>query len=78
MLALSELAGGKNPVKKGLIFRQSSKKRYSACHSFAHLIKNIAVIGSRSGAGATFFFSIPGKHTESQTYSLLLYTNGSF
>lgn len=55
MLALSELAGGKNPVKKGLIFRQSSKKRYSACHSFAHLIKNIAVIGSRSGAGATFF-----------------------
>ena len=24
------------------------------------------------------FFSIPGKHTESQTYSLLLYTNGSF
>ena len=55
MLALSELAGEKNPVKKGLIFRQSSKKRYSACHSFAHLIKNIAVIGSRSGAGATFF-----------------------
>ena len=55
MLALSESAGQKTPAKKGILFRQAFKKRFSACHSFSHLIKNIAVIGSRSGAGATFF-----------------------
>ena len=55
MLALSESAGRKTPAKNNFIFRQAFKKRYSACHSFSHLIKNIAVIGSRPGAGATYF-----------------------
>ena len=55
MFALSESAGRKTPAKNNFIFRQAFKKRHSACHSFSHLIKNIAVIGSRSGAGATYF-----------------------
>ena len=55
MLALSESSGRKTPAKNNFIFRQAFKKRHSACHSFSHLIKNIAVIGSRSGAGATYF-----------------------
>ena len=55
MSALSEPTGQKTPARKNFIFRQAFKKRDSACHSFTHLIKNIAVIGSRSGAGATFF-----------------------
>lgn len=55
MLALSELAACKTAPKNSSVFKRASKKRYSACHSFSHLIQNIAVIGSRPGAGATFF-----------------------
>ena len=46
---------GKKSGQKRSYLPTVIQKRYSACHSFAHLIKNIAVIGSRSGAGATFF-----------------------